>query len=63
MDIPTFRAGSQDPMTWLVDFQDACIANHINGERRLEIIPTYLKGTTYTWWMEISDNTENMGYS
>jgi hypothetical protein len=33
VDIPTFRAGVQDPMTWLVDFQDACVANHINEER------------------------------
>ena len=32
VDIPTFRAGAQDPMTWLVDFQDACVANHINEE-------------------------------
>ena len=49
VDIPTFRAGSQDPMTWLVDFQDACIANHINEECQLEILSAYLKEVAHTW--------------
>jgi hypothetical protein len=58
VDIPTFRAGAQDPMTWLVDFQDACVANHVNEERRLEILPAYLKGIAHTWWMEVHENIQ-----
>ena len=53
MDIPIFHTESQDPITWLVDFQDACVANHINEEHQLEILPAYLKEVAYTWWMKI----------
>ena len=48
VDIPTFRGGSQDSMTWLDDFQATCTANHINDYHKVEILPTYLKGIAHT---------------
>src|SRR5438477_11775115 len=46
-------------MTWLIDFQDACTANHITEDQRLKILPAYLKGVAHTWWMEIFENLTN----
>src|SRR5438477_8743651 len=59
VDIPIFREGIQDPMTWLVDFQDACTANRVTENQRLKILPAYLKEVAHIWWMEISENLTN----
>ena len=53
VELPIFKGGEQDPLTWLNDFYDACTANNITEERMLTILPAYLKGTAYTWWMDV----------
>jgi len=53
VEISTFGGGEQDPLTWLYHFYDACIANNISEARRLDILPVYLKGIAYAWWMDV----------
>jgi hypothetical protein len=53
---PTFKAGEQDPLTWLQSFEDACEANHITEGRRMELIPAYLKSLAHAWWIQIKDD-------
>src|SRR5581483_6961209 len=53
VSLPTFGGGEQDPLAWLHSFHNACIANNMIEERRLDLLPVYLKGIAYTWWMEI----------
>ena len=49
-DLPHFNGGDQDPITWLRNFTNACNANGINNNRKLEVVPAYLKGAAATWW-------------
>ncbi|CAG8796514.1 35709_t:CDS:2, partial [Gigaspora margarita] len=50
----TFSGGDQDPLTWLDEFDEAYVANHISKVRRFDILPSYLKGPAYTWWRNIA---------
>ncbi|KAF0353152.1 gag-pol fusion protein [Gigaspora margarita] len=43
-----FSEEDQDPLTWLDEFDEACIANHITEARRFDILPSHLKGPAYT---------------
>lgn len=49
-DLPYFYGGDQDPVSWMRDFTNACNANGINNNRKLEVVPAYLKGAAATWW-------------
>ena len=49
-DLPYFYGGNQDPISWLEDFTRACNANGINDNRKLEVVPAYLKNSASTWW-------------
>jgi len=57
VDLPEFKGGEQDPLIWLEEFEDACKANCINDNRKVEIIPAYLKGIAHSWWNQIKINT------
>ena len=57
VDLPTFKGGEQDPLIWLEEFEDACVANRINDDRKINIVPAYLKGIAYSWWSQIKINT------
>ncbi|KAF0537687.1 gag-pol fusion protein [Gigaspora margarita] len=46
---PIFSSGDQDPLTWLDEFDEACVTNHITEVRRFDILPSHLKGPAYTW--------------
>ena len=50
VDFPEFRGGNQDPIEWLESFERACIANRVSGERRLQLVGSYLKGTALSWF-------------
>ena len=58
VDLPEFKGGEQDPLIWLEEFDDACKANRINNERKIEIIPAYLKGIAHSWWNQIKTTTQ-----
>lgn len=49
-----FSRGDQDPLTWLDEFDEAYIANHITKARRFNILHSYLKGPAYTWWRNVA---------
>jgi len=49
-DLPYFFGGDQDPISWLRDFTNACNANGINDNRKIEVVSAYLKGAATTWW-------------
>lgn len=59
VDLPTFRGGEQDPLTWLDEFNNACTANHISATRKLEIIPSYLKGIAHSWWITVHNTLQH----
>ena len=47
-DLPYFYDGNQDPISWMEDFIRACNANGINDNRKLEVVPAYLKNSAST---------------
>jgi len=49
-ELPHFYGGNQDPIAWLEEFTRACNANGIANNRKLEVVPAYLKGAASTWW-------------
>jgi Retrotransposon gag protein/Zinc knuckle len=49
-DLPTYYGGNQDPVAWLEEFTRACNANGLNNNRKLQVVPAYLKGPASTWW-------------
>lgn len=50
VDLPYFYGGNQDPIGWLEEFTRACNANGINDNRKIEVVPAYLKNSASTWW-------------
>ena len=50
VDLPYFYGGNQDPVGWIEGFTRACNANGINDNRKLEVVPAYLKNAASTWW-------------
>jgi hypothetical protein len=50
VELSYFYGGNQDPISWLEEFTRACNANGIRNARKLEVVPTYLKGAASTWW-------------
>ncbi|CAG8828904.1 18812_t:CDS:1, partial [Gigaspora margarita] len=48
INFPTFSGGDQDPLTWLDEFDEAYVANHISKVRRFDILLSHLKGPAYT---------------
>ena len=48
VDFSEFKGGNQDPIEWLESFDQACKANSIATERRMDIVASYLKGTALT---------------
>jgi Retrotransposon gag protein/Zinc knuckle len=57
VDLPIFNGGEQDPLIWLEEFEDACLANRISNERKIDVVPAYLKGIAHSWWNQIRINT------
>ncbi|CAJ0826994.1 7827_t:CDS:2, partial [Entrophospora sp. SA101] len=47
----------EDPYHWWKSFNDACNANNISLERRLQIVPSFLKGQANVWWKMASPFT------
>ena len=47
--MPEFKDGD-NPYTWLNEFWAACVTNKIGYERKLEMLPTLLKGTAGNWF-------------
>jgi len=58
VQLPIFKGGEQDPLQWIQEFDAACLANHITEERRIEIVPAYLKGLAHAWWRPIADRVQ-----
>ena len=50
VSISNFSGGNQDPISWLEEFTRACDANGTNDNRKLLVVPAYLKGPASTWW-------------
>ncbi|CAB4492491.1 unnamed protein product [Rhizophagus irregularis] len=48
--VPTFNGGNQDPITWLNEFNATAMANGWNDTRKLQVVPTYLKGPAAVWY-------------
>jgi hypothetical protein len=49
-DFSEFKGSNQDPIEWLRAFENACRANCVTEERKLAIVPSYLKGVALTWF-------------
>ena len=47
--IADFYGDIQDPIGWLQDFENACQANAITDNRKIQIVGAYLKGAAATW--------------
>ena len=48
--IEPFYGDSQDPISWLEDFENAATANGLTDNRKLQVVPAYLKGAAATWF-------------
>ncbi|CAJ0834770.1 2115_t:CDS:2, partial [Entrophospora sp. SA101] len=57
VELPTFDGAGEDPYHWWKSFNDACNANNISMERRLQIVPSFLKGQANVWWKMASPFT------
>ncbi|CAJ0827080.1 617_t:CDS:2, partial [Entrophospora sp. SA101] len=57
VELPTFDGAGEDPYHWWKSFNDACNANNISLERRLQIVPSFLKGQANVWWKMASPFT------
>jgi hypothetical protein len=51
---PFLGDGTQDPLSWLQEFQRACKANRWNDARRLELAPVYMKGIALDWYRSLN---------
>ncbi|CAJ0826454.1 7718_t:CDS:2, partial [Entrophospora sp. SA101] len=49
VELPKFNGDIDDPYQWWRSFNEACEANNISLERRLQIVPTCLKGQAEVW--------------
>jgi hypothetical protein len=49
VELPKFNGEVDDPHQWWRNFNEACEANNISLERRLQIAPTCLKGQAEVW--------------
>ena len=50
VDFLIFKGGNQDPLEWIEAFTNACNANNVaDDDRKLELVPAYLKGDALTW--------------
>ena len=47
---PSFHGGSQDPVSWLTEFNQAADANGWNAGRKCAVVPAYLKGVAAVWY-------------
>ena len=50
VSISNFSGGNQDPISWLEEFTRACDANGTSDNRKLLVVPAYLKEPASTWW-------------
>ena len=50
--IDPFYGDSQDPISWLEDFENAATANRLTDNRKLQVVLAYLKGAAATWFAE-----------
>ncbi|CAJ0851972.1 8292_t:CDS:2, partial [Entrophospora sp. SA101] len=57
VELSTFDGAGEDPYHWWKSFNDACNANNISLERRLQIVPSFLKGQANVWWKMASPFT------
>ena len=48
VDLPTFKGGDQYPHDWLEKYNHVGDANGILDNRRLTLIPSFLKGSALT---------------
>jgi dUTP pyrophosphatase len=49
-NIPKYKGGDQDPITWLTEFNEACEANGIEDEDKLRIVAAYLDSAPLSWY-------------
>ena len=47
--IQPFRGESDDPISWIEDFEAAANANSWSTARRLQVVPAYLKDAAAQW--------------
>ena len=51
IDFPIFSGNSdEDPVEWLEAFTRACVGNNIGENRRLAIVPNFLRGNALSWY-------------
>ncbi len=50
IEIQPFFGGNQDPLTWVEDFERMALANGIGDNRKLQVIPAYLRGEASVWY-------------
>ena len=48
----------EDPVEWLKDFNYAAEANNWSKERRLKIVPNYLRGQARSWFKDKMEDIE-----
>ena len=51
---PFLGDGTQDPLTWLQEFQRACKANRWDDAHRLELALVYMKGIALDWYSSLN---------
>ena len=49
VSISNFSGDNQDFISWLEEFTRAYDANETNDNRKLLVVPAYLKGSASTW--------------
>src|SRR4051794_34603123 len=54
--IDPFYGDSQDPISWLEDFENVATANGLTDVHKLQVVPAYLKGAATTWLAERRSN-------
>ena len=57
--VPTFYGGTQDPISWLNEFNLASAANGWNNARKVQVVPAYLKGAAAVWYQTVAPNPIN----
>ena len=50
--IDLFYGDSQDPISWLEDFENVATANGLTDKRKLQVVPAYLKRAAAIWFVE-----------
>ena len=58
--LPFFNGGThEDPINWIDEFEWSANANNITNERKIEIVPAYLRGVAATWFQQRKLTNQN----